>query len=175
MIVLDTPRLRLRTVTPDDAPFYLELVNDPSWLRHIGDKHIYTVEQALTAIVRGPCDMQRRLGHSLYLVERKSDGAPLGLCGLIKRDCLPDVDLGYALRPAYWGQHYAYEAAAAVLAYARDTLCLPRLLAITGPDNAASNSLLRKLGLQFAQCVEVLPQGEPSNLYQLDFSAHGSA
>ncbi|HEU4844424.1 MAG TPA: GNAT family N-acetyltransferase [Burkholderiaceae bacterium] len=173
MLIIETERLQLRTVSPDDAPFYLELVNEPSWLQHIGDKHVYTVEAARVAIAEGPCDMQRRLGHSLYLVERKDDGAPLGLCGLIKRDSLPGVDIGYALRPAYWGQGYAYEAAAAVLAYGRDTLRLPRLLAITGPDNAASNGLLRKLGLQFQYYAELPPSGLPTNVYQLDFSAPG--
>lgn len=174
MIVLDTPRLRLRTLDADDAPFYLALVNEPSWLRHIGDKHIHTVEAARAAIAQGPCDMQRRLGHSLYLVERKDDGAPLGLCGLIKRDSLPGVDIGYALRPACWGQGYAFEAASAVVAYARDALRLPALLAITGPDNVASNALLRKLGMQFVLCTELTP-AVPSNLYRLDFSGNGAA
>ena len=169
MIVLDTPRLRLRTLGADDAPFYLALVNEPSWLQHIGDKQTHTLEAARAAILQGPCEMQRRLGHSLYLVERKDDAAPLGLCGLIQRDSLPGVDIGYALRPAYWGQGYAYEAAAAVVAHARDTLRLPRLLAITGPDNAASNALLRKLGLQFDHYAEQGPVGKPANVYRLEF------
>lgn len=170
MIVLATPRLRLRTLDAGDAPFYLALVNEPSWLRHIGDKNIHTVAAARAAIEQGPVDMQRRLGHSLYLVERKDDGAPLGLCGLIKRDSLPGVDIGYALRPAYWGHGYAFEAASAVLAHARDTLRLPALLGITGPDNVASNALLRKLGLRFDHYAEPPPARLPTNVYRLDFS-----
>lgn len=171
MHILDSARLRLRTLEAGDAGFYLELVNDPSWLRYIGDKDVRTLEAARAAILQGPCAMQLRLGHSLYLVERSGDGVPLGLCGLIKRDSLPDVDIGYALRPVYWGQGYAHEAAAAVLAHARDVLRLPRLLGITSPDNIRSNQLLRKLGLRFIALTRLAPDDGGTNLYGLEFGA----
>ena len=116
MKILDTERLTLRTIDADDAAFYYELVNDPTWLEHIGDEGIRSIEDARKAILEGPCAMQQQLGYSLYVMERKSDGKPLGLCGLIKRDALPDVDIGYAIRPAWFGQGYTYEAAAAVVA-----------------------------------------------------------
>lgn len=170
MDILDTERLRLRTVDPErDAAFYLELVNDPSFLRHIGDKGVYSLEAARQALQDGPCEMQRRLGHSLYLVERRADGVPLGMCGLIKRDSLPDVDIGYALRPAHWGQGYAYEAGAAVVAHARDTVGLRRLLAIVSPDNASSNALLKKLGLGFVELTQLPPDQRDTNIYRIDF------
>jgi RimJ/RimL family protein N-acetyltransferase len=112
-----------------------------------------------------------RLGYSLYLVERRSDGAPLGLCGLLKRDFLPGADIGYALAPRYWGHGYAREAASAVLAYARDTLKLPCLLAITHPDNQASISLLEKLGLEFLERKQLPGYDGDSNVYCLAFQA----
>jgi RimJ/RimL family protein N-acetyltransferase len=171
MHILDTRRLSLRTIEPDDAAFYLALVSDPSWIRHIGDKGLRSVDAAREAILVGPCVMQQRLGHSLYVVERREDGAALGLCGLIKRDSLPEVDIGYALRPAYWGNGYAHEAAAAVLAHGRDVIGLARLLGITSPDNTSSNALLKKLGLSFVERTNLPPDNRATNLYRIDFHA----
>jgi len=169
MKILETPRLTLRTIEPDDAAFYYQLVNDPTWLEHIGDKGIRSIEGARSAIIDGPCAMQQKLGHSLYVMQRKSDGAPLGLCGLIKRDSLPDVDIGYAIRPAYFGQGYTYEAAAAVTDYARVQLRLKRLLGITSPGNVNSIRLLAKLGLSFVEHKPLPPDGRPTNIYCLEF------
>ncbi|MRW92305.1 GNAT family N-acetyltransferase [Duganella sp. FT80W] len=165
MKILETARLNLRLMHPDDAAFYYELVNDPTWLEHIGDKGIRSVDGARAAILDGPLAMQTRHGHSLYVMERKSDGQPLGLCGLIKRDTLPDVDIGYAIRPAYFGQGYTYEAAAAVVAYARDVLGIRRLMGITNPANTVSINLLAKLGLSFIEHVPMPPDGRPTNIY----------
>ena len=168
MKILDTERLTLRTIEPDDAAFYYELVNDPTWLEYIGDKGIRSIEGARTAIIDGPCVMQQVHGHSLYVMERKSDGKPLGLCGLIKRDSLPEVDIGYAIRPAYFGQGYTYEAAESVVAYARDVLRMKRLMGITNPANAVSIKLLGKLGLTFIEHKVLPPDNRPTNIYQLD-------
>lgn len=167
MKILQTERLTLRTMHPDDAAFYYELVNDPTWLEHIGDKGIRSVDGARTAIIEGACAMQERHGHSLYVMERKSDGAPLGLCGLIKRDTLPDVDIGYAIRPAYFGAGYTFEAAEAVVAYARDVLGIKRLLGITNPGNTVSIKLLEKLGLTFIEHKAMPPDNRPTNIYGL--------
>lgn len=169
MLIIETERLQLRTVSPADAPFYLELVNEPSWIRFIGDRGIRTLDAARAAILDGPVAMYERLGYSLYLVQRRSDGAPIGMCGLIKRDVLPDTDIGYAMSPRYWGQGYAYEAAAAVVAHARGALGLPRLMAITAPDNDASIQLLGKLGMRFIERTRLDGWEEPSNVYRLDF------
>jgi len=162
--VLATSRLRLRVATPGDAPFYLELVNDPDFIAHIGDRGLRTLDAAARAIEDGPVLMQRTRGHSLYLVERIEDGLPVGMSGLIKRDTLADIDLGYAFLPAYRGLGYAFEAAQAVTAHAR-SLGIPRLVAITNPANAASIGLLLKLGMRYERFA-VLTEGQPGvNVY----------
>ena len=92
--ILATPRLRLRTAHPDDADFYLALVNDPGFLEHIGDRGIRTREDALQALLDGPIAMQETHGHSLYVVELKGSGTLIGMCGLIKRETLDGVDIG---------------------------------------------------------------------------------
>ena len=169
MNILETARLRLRTITPDDAAFYYALVNDPTWLQFIGDKGIRSVEQACTAIIDGPMAMQQRHGHSLYVMERKEDGQALGLCGLIRRDFLPDVDIGYAIRPEHFGRGYTYEAAQAVLELARGPLGISRVLGLTAPGNVNSIRLLNKLGLRFEE-IKLLPPGDrPTNIYAIDF------
>jgi RimJ/RimL family protein N-acetyltransferase len=167
--VISTARLTLRVIHTDDAPFYLELVNNPTWLAGIGDKGIRTLEAARDAIQSGPMAMQERLGYSLYVMQRTEDGIPMGLCGLIKRDSLPDTDIGYAILPRYNGQGYTYEAAAAVLAHARDHIGLKRLLGITSPKNEASNYLLQKLGLRFVRVIHTSDTDPGTNLYSISF------
>ena len=169
MDILATARLRLRSANPDDHAFYLALVNDPAFITHIGDRGIRTPEEARQALIEGPIAMQEMRGHSLYVVERKADGAPIGMCGLIKRDTLDGVDIGYAYLPDYRGQGYAYEAGQAVLAYA-PSLGLQRVLAITSPDNIASNQLLLKMGLRFEQFIHLTPDGAGTNLYSIELA-----
>jgi RimJ/RimL family protein N-acetyltransferase len=147
--VLETERLVLRRLTADDAAFILELLNDPAFLRYIGDKGVRSHADACRYIESGPVASYERHGFGLYRVELKDGGEPIGMCGLLKRDYLPDADIGFALLPRYRSQGYAFESASAVLAHARDTLGLMRVLAITTPDNVASIDLLEDLGFRF--------------------------
>jgi len=146
--VLETERLALRWLAEGDADFIVELMNDPDWLRFIGDRGIRTADDARAYIATGPAAMYARLGFGLYAVELKETRAPIGICGLVARDWLETVDLGFAFLPRFRGMGYAYEAAAATLEHAR-TLGLDRILAIVSPDNDGSIRLLGKLGLAF--------------------------
>jgi RimJ/RimL family protein N-acetyltransferase len=168
--VCTTARLRLRTAAPSDSLFYYTLVNDPLFLEHIGDRKVRTIEDAERSLVDGTIAMQRERGHSLYVVERRDDGVPVGMCGLIRRDSLPDVDIGYAFLPDGRGRGYAFEAGRAVLAHAPD-VGLTRVLAITSPFNYASNILLQRLGLRFERFVRLPPDGVGSNLYSIELDA----
>ncbi|WP_375199732.1 GNAT family N-acetyltransferase [Bacillus sp. RS11] len=169
MKVLETERLTLRLQTTEDADFILELVNDPSWLQFIGDRGVRTVEDAREYILNS-INMYEKSGFCFYLVERKEDNIPLGICGLVKRDSLEDVDIGFAFLPTYWGKGYAYEAASAVLAYGLDTLGLKRIVAITTQDNYASAKLLEKVGLKFERLVQLSNDEEELKLFSLDRS-----
>lgn len=148
-IIAETDRLLLSQLTLEDAPFVLELVNDPSWIRFIGDRGIRTVAQAEAYLRNGPIASYAAYGFGLYLVRRKVDQVRLGMCGLLKRPSLPHPDIGYALLPQFTGQGYAFEAATAVLHHARQELNQSPILAIVAPDNKRSIHLLEKLGLQF--------------------------
>ena len=167
MDILATERLRLRTADPDDHAFYHALVNDPAFIEHIGDRGIHTPEEARQALLDGPIAMQAMRGHSLYVVELKASGVPIGMCGLIKRDSLDGVDIGYAFLPDYRGRGYAYEAGQAVLAHA-PALGLRRVLAITSPNNIASNRLLLKMGMQFERFTHLAADDPGTNLYAID-------
>lgn len=155
--VLTTERLTLRHLQLDDAPFVMELVNEPGWLQHIGDKGVRTIEDAHRYLRTGPLDSYAKNGFGLYLVERKADGMPIGMCGLVKRDTLEHADIGFAFLARAGRQGYAHEAATAVVGYAR-ALGLPKLLAITTPTNAASQTVLGKVGLRFDREI-TLPAG----------------
>ncbi len=166
--ILETDRLILRRLSVEDGAFILELVNDPLWLRFIGDRGVRTLEDAHDYILKGPVAMYARLGFGLYLVERKSDGLSLGICGLIKRDALEDVDLGFAFLPAYRAQGYAYESAAAVLTYGQSVFGLKRIVAITSPDNDRSAKLLEKLGFSFEKMIQLPDDDEEVKLFAID-------
>jgi RimJ/RimL family protein N-acetyltransferase len=165
MNVLETERLILRRFCVEDAAFILELVNDPAWLRFIGDKGVKTLSDARDYLLKGPIEMYARLGFGAYLALRKSDGVSLGLCGLIKRDALPDVDLGFAFLPPFRSMGYGYEAATAVMAYGRKALGLTRLVAITSPENTISARLLEKLGFVFENVITLGEGGHEVRLF----------
>ncbi|WMW79174.1 GNAT family N-acetyltransferase [Undibacterium cyanobacteriorum] len=164
---VDTERLSLRTLSVEDAEFYLSLVNDASFIKNIRDKGIRTIEQAQQAITTGHQDIQEKLGFSLYLVERKSDQAKLGLCGLVKRDNLPGVDIGYAFLPDFWRQGFAEEACRGILDWAKNGLNFKELYAIVSPSNLASANLLKKLGFQLQEQLNW--EDGPVQLFRLNF------
>jgi RimJ/RimL family protein N-acetyltransferase len=166
--LLETDRLRLRRLSTGDAEFILELLNDPSFLRFIGDKGVRTLDDAREYILNGPVNMYNRLGFGLYLTELKESGTPIGICGLIKRDSLEDVDIGFAFLPSYRANGYAYESAAAVIAYGKTVLGLKRIVAITSPDNYASGRLLEKIGLRFERMIRLSKDAEEVRLFVSD-------
>jgi len=170
MKVLETDRLILRRLTTDDAEFILQLLNEPSFLRYIGDKGVRTLMDARDYILNGPVDMYNRSGFGLYLTELKEGNVPIGVCGLIKRDALEDVDIGFAFLPRFWAKGYAYESASAVMTYGKDVLGLKRIVAITSPDNHASARLLEKLGLQFERMILLSENTEEVRLFVTDVS-----
>jgi RimJ/RimL family protein N-acetyltransferase len=130
-------------------------LNEPGFLRHIGDKGVRTLSDARAYIAKGPLESYERRGFGLYLTLIPANGDPVGICGLLKRDTLPDVDLGFAFLSRYWAKGYATESAGAVLAHGRGALGLRRIVAITAPDNHGSIAVLEKIGLQFERMVSV--------------------
>lgn len=166
--MLETTRLKLRRFVVDDAEFVLELVNDPSFVRHIGDKGVRTRADACHYILTGPIASYERFGFGLFVVELRHDREPIGMCGLLKRDALADADVGFAFLPRFWSKGYAFESASAVLAYARQTCGLERVLAITSPDNVASISLLGKLGFSFERMTRLADDGPEVRVFASD-------
>jgi len=145
---LETGRLLLREFTADDADLVLKLVNEPAFLRYIGDRGVRTLDDARRYIADGPVAGYALHGHGLMRVVRKADGVEVGMCGVLKRDTLPDPDIGFSFFPEYWSQGYALESARAIMRHARETLRLGRILAITTADNEPSMRLLGKLGFR---------------------------
>jgi RimJ/RimL family protein N-acetyltransferase len=165
VILIETERLSLCELTADDAPFILELLNDSSFLRFIGDKGVRTLEDAREYIRKGPVDSYQRHGFGLYLVKLRDGEVPIGICGLVKRETLEDVDIGFAFLPRFWSQGYALESASAVMTYGRRVIGLNRIVAITDPDNESSIRLLGKLGLRFDRMVQLPDHGGENKLF----------
>ena len=147
MNALVTERLMLRPMTAADAPLMLALLNDPDFLRFVGDRQVRTVDEARRYVEKGPLASYARHGYGPYTVVLKPGADAVGICGLFKRDHLPDPDIGFAFLPAWRGSGLAGEAARAVLADAKARLGITRVLAIVDPGNARSIALLERLGL----------------------------
>lgn len=167
--VLETKRLLIRPLGPDDGLFILRLFNDPSFLEYIGDRGLRTAEEARAYIEGGPMESRTRLGFALDLVEDRLSGEPLGICGLVKRPVLDDPDLGFAYLPPWRGRGYAREAAEAVIDDARGRLGLKRLGAVVDGRNSPSIDLLTRLGFCRQGTVRLVEEGPLLELYRIVF------
>lgn len=166
--ILETERLTLRPFTVEDAELILELLNEPAFLQNIADRGVRTIEDARKYILYGPVASYERFGYGAYRVALKESDVPIGMCGLFKRDSLEDPDIGFAFLSRFWSKGYAFEAASAVMAYAREALGLPRIVAFTAPHNEASIHVLGKLGLRFAGMIRLTEESVESKLFTPD-------
>jgi [ribosomal protein S5]-alanine N-acetyltransferase len=172
VIVAETTRLRLRYIADGDAAFIVELLNDPDFLRNVGDRGVRDQSDARRYIISGPVASYQRFGFGLYLIELRGSAEAIGLCGLLHRDTHPDVEIGFALLPRFRGRGYALEAARATLHLATVTFALQRLVALTAPDNDSSMRVLEALGFRFERLVRFAEDQGESRLFVLEPRAH---
>ena len=165
MNILETERLVLRQFSTGDAEFILELLNEPSFIQNIGDRGVRTLADANSYILNGPVASYARNGFGLYLVVLKETNESIGMCGLIKRTGLDDVDIGYAFLPKFWSKGYALESALATKSYAKDVIGLKRVVAITDPANEGSIRVLEKIGLRFERMIKLSEDDIELKLY----------
>lgn len=153
--IIETERLMIREFDLNDVDFIVTLLNTPSWLQFIGDRGVKNIEDAKNYLINGPMKSYRANGFGLSMVEMKDGSVPIGMCGLIKRDSLDDIDIGFAMLPRYSGKGYGYEAASATMDHAKNSIGLNRVVAITVADNIYSIGLLKKLGMQFEKMMQL--------------------
>lgn len=165
MLIVETDRLRLRRLSVDDAEFILRLLNEPSFIQNIGDRGVRTIEDAREYILQGPVASYEKFGFGLLLVEQKESGLPIGICGLLKREVLEHVDIGYALLPEFWSKGYAMESASAVMTHAKEKLGAKRVLAVVNADNQSSVRLLEKLGFHYEKMIRLADDAPEIKLF----------
>jgi [ribosomal protein S5]-alanine N-acetyltransferase len=173
--VIETERLLLRTLGVPDAPFILALLTDPDFLAQVGDRGVHDLDGARRYLHEGPGASYARYGFGLNVIQLKRTSATVGLCGLLRRESHPDVEIGFALLPQARGQGFVLEAAAATLSWGLNTLALKRIVALTAPDNTASIRILERIGLRFERMVRYSGEGRASRLFVLESSARGIA
>lgn len=159
-IILETERLILREQNTDDAAFILELLNTPNWLEFIGDRNVKSIEAAKKYIEDGAMASYKKDGFGFWAMVLKGSHTPIGVCGLVKRDTLDDIDVGFGLLPKYANAGYGFEAASATMNYAKKVLKINRIVGITDPKNIASIKLLSKIGLQFETTLNMSENDE---------------
>ena len=165
MKIFETERTTLREVCADDAEFILDLLNQPSFIRYIGDRNVRSVAGAVEYIESRFTSSYRQFGFGMWAVELKETETPIGICGFVRRDSLPDADIGFAFLPQFEKKGYAFESAAAAMKYGRDVLGLKRVLAITSQDNESSGRLLEKLNFKFESLIILPPDAEELKLF----------
>ena len=164
--IVETERLILREMdAAADAAFLLELLNEPAFIRYVADRGVRTTEDASAYIKEKILPSYAKFGFGFYVVELKKNSEPVGICGLVKRDFLADVDIGFSTAARHWGRGFAYEAASALMAHARRVHGLSRIAGIAHPENIASTSLLQKLGLRFERMISVPGCGPENKLF----------
>ena len=168
MRVIETARLRLREMADDDAPFILEVLTDPDFVANVGDRGVHELAGARRYILEGPGASYVKYGFGLYLVERLAEQAPLGMCGLLRRDSHPDVEIGFAFVPRARGHGFALEAAQATLDFAQRTLGIPRIVALAKPDNHPSIRILEGIGMRFERMVRFTTDGKECGLFVVE-------
>jgi RimJ/RimL family protein N-acetyltransferase len=168
MKLIETERLNLRPISADDAEFMLELMNEPPWIRNIGDRNLKTSDDARRYISDKITPAYEQFGFGFYLVELKESGVPMGISGLVKRESLEDVDIGFAFLERFWSKGYAAESAAAVMEFARNELKLKRIVAITVPDNQGSIKVLEKIGLRFERMIKLAADAQEIKLFSAE-------
>ena len=169
MPLIETTRLVLDKLEQGDSAFIRALLNDPDWIRFIGDRNIHSDKDAITYIENGPMKSYALNGFGLYRVSLRDTGIPIGISGLIKRTELEDVDIGYAFLKEFRGKGYALEAAIAVLNFGQKEIGLRRIVAITTADNDDSCQLLKKAGLHFERMIRLNADEAENKLFAVDF------
>jgi RimJ/RimL family protein N-acetyltransferase len=167
--ILETDRLSLRQFNNEDASFILELVNSPGWLQFIGNRNVHSIDDAVRYLDEGPINSYKKNEFGLSCISLKSNGQPIGMCGLIRREFLSEPDLGFAILPEYQGHGYMQEVTAEYLKYVHRFLKFPAVLAITFPHNQRSISLLTRLGFSFMNEIQLAGEIDPLFLFKVDF------
>ncbi len=190
MKILETNRLILREINETNSAFILDLLNQPSFVKYIGDRNVRTIEEAEVFIANRLANSYAENGFGLYAVELKTElgtnadtqiaaneiqnpqpkiqNPLIGICGFVKRDTLPDADIGFAFLPQFCGKGFAFEAAEAVMQYGKTELNLRRVLAITTQNNETSGKLLKKLGFKFERLIKLPHDAEELKLFSFD-------
>jgi RimJ/RimL family protein N-acetyltransferase len=164
---LKTRRLSLRRITLADAELMLGIWNDPAFIEYVGDRGIRSVEQAHETLQQGAFKLYAQYGYGPYRVALAVDDTEIGICGLFRREGFDEPDIGYSILPAYCGRGYAFEAASAVLDYARTTLGLTRVTAFIAPTNTPSIGLAGKLGLRYERMARLPGEDADVGLYSV--------
>ncbi|HNQ26421.1 MAG TPA: GNAT family N-acetyltransferase [Aquaticitalea sp.] len=165
-LIAETPRLIIAKMTLDDAPFMLELLNTPNWIKYIGDRNVKTVEEAENYMKNGVLKSYRESGFGFYKLLLKEEGnKTIGTCGLVKREQLENVDIGFAMLPEYEGKGFGMESSIEIMALAKTRFKLHRIAAIVQPDNPNSIKLIEKLGLTFIKRITPFEDNDELLLY----------
>ena len=151
----ETDRLILKPAEVQDADFFLELYNMPSFIQYIGDRNLRTKEDAANYITNRFIPQIEKLGFGNYVVILKEDNTKIGAVGIFEREGLDVLDIGFSFLEKYEGKGFAYESANKLKEVAATDFGVHKISAITTKDNFSSQKLIERLGLKFQKMVTI--------------------
>tara|TARA_B110000444_G_C18757279_1_gene555773 strand:+ start:688 stop:1206 length:519 start_codon:yes stop_codon:yes gene_type:complete len=161
-------RLIIRPTLEQDAELIYQLMNTPKFIKHVGDRQLYSVEDAQKYIQDKMLAQLHSLGYSNYSLINKKNGAKIGICGLYDREGLDGIDIGFGILPEYEGLGYAFESSSRIIKAGFEELEIQEIKAITNKENISSQSLLVKLGFDLIGKVMLPIENDELLLYKIE-------
>ena len=160
----ETERLILKPAEVQDANFFLELYNMPSFIQYIGDRNLRTKEDAENYITSRFIPQIEKLGFGNYVVILKEDHTKIGAVGIFEREGLDVLDIGFSFLEKYEGKGFAYESASKLKELVATNFGLTKISAMTSDENIPSQKLIERLGLKFQKMVTI-PNDDAELMY----------
>ncbi len=169
---LETTRLILRRLTPDDADAIFAIIGDPVAMKHY--TQTFTPEDAVEWVDRNLRRYEND-GCGMLAVLLKSSGEMIGDCGIAQQMVEGELmlEVGYHFRRDQWGHGYATEAARACMDYAFRELGAERIVSLIRPENEPSRRVAERNGMSVEK--QVMHAGLPHLLYVMTREHHGKA
>ena len=161
-------RLIIIPTLEQDAKLIYQLMNSPKFIKYVGDRQLYSVENAEKYIQDKMLPQLHSHGYSNYSLINKKNGAKIGICGLYDRKGLDGIDIGFGILPEFEGLGYAFESSSRIIKAAFDELEIPEIKAITNKENVSSKSLLLKLGFKLNRTIVLPNESDELLLYKIE-------
>jgi RimJ/RimL family protein N-acetyltransferase len=152
-MILETERLMMRPITPDDLDWLIEMRTPAAVNKYLGGTKMQNPE-ALSKRMPFYLACQEKNGFGFSVMSLKDSGEQIGTSGLQPLEDTGDIEVGYNLSEAHWRKGLGYECARGWLKFGFETAGLDRIVAVAHPDNTGSWRIMEKCGMTYQRNEE---------------------